>query len=115
MPQSRLHVNWIPTGETLKNVFVEEWIDVCGDSSDGQKTTNAPVRVTTMAHDDETPAGQINFSQNSIEALHRLRSCPGRGNVECRLVTDGDLSYQSHKWIQTYTREKCTSKRTAEL
>ena len=52
-------------------MFVEEWIDVCGDSSEGQKTINAPVRITTMAHDDETPAGQINFTQNSIEALHR--------------------------------------------
>ena len=93
MPQSRLHVNWIPTGETLKNVFVEEWVDVCGDSSEGQKTINAPVRIITMAHDDETPAGQINFSHNSIEALHRrclfvyeedLRSYPGRRNIECR-------------------------------
>ena len=55
--QGRLCVNWIPTGETLKNVLVEEWAEVCGDSSEEQKTTNAPVRITTMAHDDETPVG----------------------------------------------------------
>ena len=69
--EGRLYVNWIPTGETSKNVFVEDWIDVGGDSSEEQNTINAPVHITTMAHDDETPAGQINITQNSIEALHR--------------------------------------------
>ena len=66
-----MYVNWIPTGETLKNVFVEEWVDVCGDSSKGQKTINVPVRMTTTAQNDEIPAEQINFTQNSIDVLHR--------------------------------------------
>ena len=65
--EGRLYVNWIPSSETLKNVFVEEWLDVSGDSSEGQKTISAPVRIITMAHNNETPAGQINFTQNSIE------------------------------------------------
>ena len=91
--EGRLYVNWIPNGETLKNVFVEERVEVCGDSSEEQKTMNATVRITTMAHDDETPVVSINFTQNSIEASHRrcllglkenLRSCPGRRNMECR-------------------------------
>ena len=70
--ESRLYVNWIPTGETLKNVFVEEWIYVGGDSSEEQNTIDVPVHITTMAHDDEFPAGQMNFTQNSIEAHYRL-------------------------------------------
>ena len=69
--EGRLYVNWIPTGKTLKIVFVDEWIDVGGDSSEEQNTTDAPVHITTMAHDDEIPAGQMNFTQNSIEAHHR--------------------------------------------
>ena len=60
--QARLYINRISTSETLENVLVEEWVEVCGDSSEGQKTINAPVRVTTMAQNDETPAGQINFT-----------------------------------------------------
>ena len=91
--EGRLYVNWIPTGDALKNVFVEEWIKVGGDSPEEQKTINAPMRIKSMAHDDETPAGQMNITQNSIEALHRrclfrykedLRSCPGRRNIERR-------------------------------
>ena len=69
--EGRLYVNLIPTGETLKNVFVEEWIYVGGDSSEEQKTINVPVHITTMAHDDESPAGQMTLTQNSIEAPHR--------------------------------------------
>ena len=65
VPEGRLYVNWIPTGETLKKVFVEERI------KNGQKTRNAPVRINTTAHDDETPAGQTSFTENSIEALQR--------------------------------------------
>ena len=91
--EGRLFVNWIPTGEALKNVFMEEWIYIGGDLPEEQKTLNAPMSIATMARDDETPAGQMNFTQNNIEALHRrclfgykedLRSCPGRRNIECR-------------------------------
>ena len=53
------YVNWIPTGETFKTVFEEEWIDVAGDSSEEQNTTNAPLHITTMARNNETPAGQM--------------------------------------------------------
>ena len=60
-----------PNQRDIENVFVEEWIEVCVDSSEGQKTINAPVRLTTTAHDDETPLGQIIFAQNNIEALHQ--------------------------------------------
>ena len=73
--EGRWYVPWIPIGETLRKVFVEEWIDVGGDSSEEQKTISAPVHITTVAHDDETPAGQMNFAQNSIEALHRRSLC----------------------------------------
>ena len=52
-------------------MFAGEWVEVCGDSSEGQKTINALVRVTTMAHDDESPAGQMTFTQNSTGAHHR--------------------------------------------
>ena len=69
--EGRLYVKWIPTGETLKNVFVEEWVHVGGGSSEEQKTIDVPVHITTMAHDDESPASQMNFTQNSNEALHR--------------------------------------------
>ena len=69
--EGRLYVNWIPTVEASKNVFVEEWIYVSGDSSEEQNTIDVPAHITTMAHDDESPAGQMNFTQNSIEAHHR--------------------------------------------
>ena len=68
--EDRLYVNWIPTGVTLKIVFVEEWICVGGDSSEEQNAQDVPVHITTMAHDDESPAKQMNFDQNSIEAHH---------------------------------------------
>ena len=55
--EGRLFVKWIPTGETLKNVFMEVWIKIGGNSSEGQKTMNAPTRITTMSHDSETPTG----------------------------------------------------------
>ena len=50
-----------------------EWIYVGGDSFEEQNTIDVPVHISTMAHDDESPAGQMNFTQNSIEA-HHLRS-----------------------------------------
>ena len=69
--EGRLYVNWIPTGVTLKKAFVEEWIYVGGDSSEEQNAIDVPVHITIMAHDDESPAWQMNLTQNSIEALHR--------------------------------------------
>ena len=51
-------------------MFEEEWIDVCGDSSEGQKTINAPVHISIVAHDDETPAGRINFTAYLEEWLY---------------------------------------------
>ena len=44
---------------------------VGGDSSEEQNAIDVPVHITIIAHDDESPAGQMNFTQNSIEALHR--------------------------------------------
>ena len=41
----------------MKNVFVEEWKNIGGDSSEEQNTIDAPVHITTMAHDDDSPAG----------------------------------------------------------
>ena len=42
-----------------------------GGKSEGQKAKDVPVHITTKSHDDETPAGQMNFTQNSNEALLR--------------------------------------------
>ena len=69
--EGRLYVNWIPTGETLKNVFVEDWFCVGGDSSEEQNAQDVPVHITFITHDDESPAMQMNFTQKSIEAHHR--------------------------------------------
>ena len=50
--EGRLYVNWISTGETLKNVFMDEWMYAGGDSSEERNTIDVPVRITIMAHDD---------------------------------------------------------------
>ena len=39
--EGRLFVNWIPTSEDLKNVFMEEWISASGDAPGEQETTDA--------------------------------------------------------------------------
>ena len=62
--EGRLYVNRIPSGETLKTC-VEEWIDVCGDSSEGQNTINALVRITTTAHDDEHHLGRLTLPKTT--------------------------------------------------
>ena len=41
------------------------------DTSEEQNTKDVPVHITTIVYDDESPAGQMNFTQNSIEAHHR--------------------------------------------
>ena len=51
--------HWIQTSEALKNVFIEEWISTSGDAPGEQETINAPLSMTTMARDDETPAGRL--------------------------------------------------------
>ena len=71
-----------------KNKFEEEW---AAANLRNRRAQDVPVHITTMSHDDETPAGQMNFTQNSNAALLRrsvsgikigLRSCPGRKNIE---------------------------------
>ena len=53
--EGRLYVNWIPTGETLNNVFVEEWKEVGGDSSEEQNTVDAPVHIISNRADELYP------------------------------------------------------------
>ena len=62
-----------------------------GGSPEEQNAKDVPVHITTIVLDDETLAGQMNFTQNSKEALHRrsissgkkgLRASPGRRNTE---------------------------------
>ena len=69
--EGRLYVNWIPTVEALKKTCLEEWKKVGGHLTEEQNAFDVPAHITTMAHDDESPAGLMNFTQNSIEALHR--------------------------------------------
>ena len=70
VPEGRLYVNWIATGETLKNVCGR--VDACRRRLTWeQNTTDVPLHITTMAYDEESTAGQMNFTQNSIEAHHR--------------------------------------------
>ena len=97
----------------LEHVFVEEWIHVGGDSSEEQNTVDVPVQITIMAHDDESPAGQMNFTQNSIEAHHR-RSLFGykvrpksralsAGTQSDAPVTDGDNATYGYGTIREET------------
>ena len=75
------------------NKFKEGWEKASGGLFEEQNAKDVPVHITTMSHDDESPAGQMNFTQNSNEALLRrsisgikkgLRSCLGWRNTECR-------------------------------
>ena len=48
---------WIPVGESLKKAFLEEWVFVGGDSSDGRNVMDFPVHHSTHQADciPETP------------------------------------------------------------
>ena len=64
-----------------KNMFVEGWVYAGGGSSEEQNALDVPLHITTMAHDDGSPAGQMNFTRNSNETLLR-RSISGRKGLE---------------------------------
>ena len=42
-----------------------------GGKSKEQKAKDAPVHITSMSHNDESPARQMNFTQDGNEALLR--------------------------------------------
>ena len=59
-------------------------------AAEEQNAKDVPVNITTMAHDDEPSAGQMNFTQNSNEALLR-HSISGR-KVRRRALAGGTQS-----------------------
>ena len=72
---------WIPVGESCKKAFLEEWVFVSGDSSDGQNVMDFPVLHSTDHADciPETP--------NSILFLGNPRG------LKIRLVFGSDLRH----------------------
>ena len=47
--RARLHVLWIPTGDTLKMAYLEEWLHASGDSSEEQNTFYVPMLIRQVA------------------------------------------------------------------
>ena len=45
---------WIPVGDSFKKAFVEEWVFISGEPSDGQNTVEFPVLHSTD-HSDYVP------------------------------------------------------------
>ena len=47
--RARLHEFWIPTGDTLKKAYLEEWLYAGGDSSEEQNAVDVPVLIRQRA------------------------------------------------------------------
>ena len=45
---------WIPVGDSFKKAFVEEWVFISGEPSDGQNTVEFPV-LHSFDHSDYVP------------------------------------------------------------
>ena len=60
---------WIPVGESFKKAFLEEWVFVGGDSSDGQNVMDFPVLHSTDHADciPETPRPSRQFDSLPLE------------------------------------------------
>ena len=66
-PRNSQDIGQNKTPFAKKNLLVERWVY----AAEEQNAKDVPVHITTMAHDDESSAGQMNFTQNSNEALLR--------------------------------------------
>ena len=89
-----------------------EWLYVGGDSSEEQNAVDVPEHINIMAHDDESPARQMNFIQKQHRKLLRrsisrwkkdLKSCPGWRNTEWSLYIHGTVRAWQWLWKSNVT------------